>query len=112
MNNIAQQVVGQVESSEHKETDINFTNVEQTMHKTLIIAGTSKGLQFLNSRQHVELEGYSITALASNHDGLWAITDQNSVWHRTQEGEWHQVTSVNDLQLTCQYFSIRDSRNE
>ncbi len=97
MNNIAQQVVGQVESIEQT----TFANVEQTIHKPLVIAGTSEGLWFLDSSQHVELEGHSITALSLNQDGLWAIADRSSVWHRNQEGEWHQIASVNDLQLNC-----------
>ncbi|OKH52098.1 hypothetical protein NIES2101_15775 [Calothrix sp. HK-06] len=108
MNNIAQQVVGQVESIEHKAKNTNFANVEQTMHKPLIIVGTSKGLWFLDSRQHVELEDYSITALASNQDDLWAIADRNSVWHRDPNGEWHQAASMNDLQLNC-ILPIKDA---
>jgi photosystem II stability/assembly factor-like uncharacterized protein len=99
--NIVQRVVGQVESIINKATDTDFAPVEQIMHKPLIIAGTSKGLLFLGSKQYVELEGFSITALASKDSQLWAITDYNLVWHRDQKGEWRKVASMNDLQLTC-----------
>lgn len=56
---------------------------------------------FLDSRQYVELEGHSITALASSPDGLWVIVDRNSVWNRNPEGEWHQIASIDDLRLNC-----------
>ncbi|MUG91151.1 hypothetical protein F7734_00995 [Scytonema sp. UIC 10036] len=97
MDNIAQQIW---EPIAHKQTDTD-TNTEQFMHKPLVVAGTSEGLLFLGSEQHVELQGYSIAAVASSSDGLWAIADRNSVWHRHPNGEWHQVASVNDLQLNC-----------
>ncbi|WP_193200547.1 WD40/YVTN/BNR-like repeat-containing protein [Nostoc sp. MG11] len=97
MNNIAQQIG---EPIAHQQTDTD-ANIQQAMHKPLAIAGTSEGLLFLDSEQRIELEGYSITALASSSDGLWAIADRNSVWHRHPNGEWHQVAEVNDLQLNC-----------
>lgn len=90
MNNITRQVMNSVESIAH----------EQKMHKSLIIAGTSKGLWFLDSEQHIELEGHSIDALASSDNGLWAIADSNSVW-RNFNGEWERVASIDDLQLNC-----------
>lgn len=89
MNDSAQQGMAQ---AEHKLADVNLPS---------IITGTSEGLLFLNNEQHVELEGYSITALASSSDGLWAIADDNSVWHHNSKGEWSQVALVNDLQLNC-----------
>ncbi|MBV9389972.1 MAG: hypothetical protein JOZ78_26415 [Chroococcidiopsidaceae cyanobacterium CP_BM_ER_R8_30] len=76
-------------------------NTEQPKHTPLVIAGTSNGLLFLNSEQHVELEGYSISDLAFSQEGLWAIANRNSVWHRNSNGEWHQVALMNDLQLNC-----------
>ncbi|MBW4634934.1 MAG: glycoside hydrolase [Iphinoe sp. HA4291-MV1] len=102
MNDSAQQIVEQVEPIEHKQADTDFANnAQQATQKPLVIAGTSDGLLFLDTRQHVELEGYSITALASSPDELWAISDRNSVWHRNSNGEWHKVASINDLQLNC-----------
>lgn len=89
MDNSVQQIMVQVE---YKQADMNTP---------LIIAGTSKGLLFLNNEQHVELEDYSITALASSSDELWAIVDHNSVWHRSSNSEWQKIASVNDLQLNC-----------
>ncbi|NJP08818.1 MAG: hypothetical protein HC866_04490 [Leptolyngbyaceae cyanobacterium RU_5_1] len=96
MNDSAQQLTAQVE---HTLADVN---------SPLIIAGTSNGLVFLNSERHVELEGYSITALASRSDGLWAIADYNSVWHRNSNSKWHRVALVNDLQLNC-LLPIKDA---
>ncbi|NMG22604.1 WD40/YVTN/BNR-like repeat-containing protein [Brasilonema bromeliae] len=101
MDNTLQQIVEQVEPKEHNQTDTHFANASPTIQKPLIIAGTSDGLLFLDSRQYVELEGHSITALASSPDGLWVIVDRNSVWHRNPEGEWHQIASIDDLQLNC-----------
>ncbi|ARV59013.1 hypothetical protein BZZ01_10525 [Nostocales cyanobacterium HT-58-2] len=107
MNNIAQQIG---ELIAHKQTETDSANTEQAMHKPLVIAGTSEGLLFLDSEQHIELEGYLIAAVASSPDGLWAISrrldasriaEHNCVWHRHPNGEWHQVASVNDLQLNC-----------
>lgn len=98
MNDTTRQLV---EPSAHKQTDTDFANVEQAMHEPQVIAGTSDGLLFLNSEQHIELEGKSITALALSQDGLWVIADRNSVWHRNSNNQWHQVASVNDLQLNC-----------
>lgn len=80
------------------DTDVN---PEQAMHKPQVIVGTSEGLVFLDSKHYVELEGYSINAIASSHDGLWAIANYNSVWHRDINSEWHQVASMDDLRLKC-----------
>lgn len=98
MNKTEQQIVKPIE---HKQTDTDFANAEQAMLKPLVIAGTSNGLLFIDSTQYVELEGYSITALALSQDGLWAIADRNSIWHRDPNGEWHQVAAINDLRLNC-----------
>jgi photosystem II stability/assembly factor-like uncharacterized protein len=67
----------------------------------LVIAGTSEGLLFLNSDQHVEMKGHSITALTSNSDGLWAIADRNSVWHRDLNQKWERMAWLNDRHLNC-----------
>ncbi|MBO3460215.1 hypothetical protein G7B40_023850 [Aetokthonos hydrillicola Thurmond2011] len=98
MNNTSQQIVKPIEQ---KQAEIGFASADQTMPQRLILAGTSDGLLFIDSKQHVELKGHSINALASSTDGLWAIADRNSVWHRDSKGEWHQVASVNDLRLNC-----------
>src|SRR3712207_4199813 len=101
MDDTLQQIVEQDEPIEHKQADTDFANASQGMHKPLVLAGTSDGLLFLDSRQSVELKGYSITALASSPDGLWVIVDGNSVWHRNPNGEWHRIASINDLRLNC-----------
>lgn len=98
MNNTSQQVVKPIQ---HKQAETGFANAGQTMPQPLIIAGTSEGLLFIDSKQDVELKGHSINALTSSADGLWVIADRNSVWHRDSKGEWHQVASVNDLRLNC-----------
>ncbi|MEN9870290.1 MAG: hypothetical protein RLZZ171_1278, partial [Cyanobacteriota bacterium] len=94
MNNMAKQSIRQVEPIANRLTDTD-ANTEQEMHKPLhkplVIAGTPKGLLFLNSQQQIELKDRSITALASSPDGLWAIAERNSVWHRQPNGEWHEV---------------------
>lgn len=85
----------------HKVAGASLANNEQSTHKSLLIAGTSEGLLFLNPEQHVELEGHSINSLALSSKGLWAIADRNSVWHRGSNAKWHKVSSVDDLQLNC-----------
>ncbi len=101
MDSTLQQIVEQGEPIEHKQADTDFANASPRIQKPLVIAGTSDGLLFLDSKQRVELEGYSITSLASSSDGLWVIVDRNSLWHRNPEGEWHQVVSIDDLRLNC-----------
>lgn len=101
MDDTLQQIVEQGEPIEHKQADTDKANTSPRIQKPSVIAGTSDGLLFLDSKQHIELEGYSITALASSPDGLWVIVDRNSVWHRNPEGEWHQIASIDDLRLNC-----------
>lgn len=101
MDNTNQQIVELIEPIEQKLADTDFINTEQGMHKPQVIVGTSDGLVFLDSKYSVELEGHSINALASSHDGLWAIANQNSVWHRDSNDQWHQVASIDDLRLNC-----------
>lgn len=101
MNNTSQQIVEPIEPIEHKQANTDFANGKQAMYQPVVIVGTSNGLLFLDSNHHVELEGYSINALALSQDGLWAIANRNSVWHRDSHSEWHQVTSMNDLWLNC-----------
>lgn len=101
MNDTAQQTTNQTEPIGHKQADTNFAKDDQAMHQSTVIAGTSAGLLFLDSRQQVELEGQPINALAANADGLWAIVDRRSVWHRNAAGEWYQVASTDDVQLNC-----------
>ncbi|KAF3887816.1 MULTISPECIES: beta propeller repeat protein [Nostocales] len=98
MNDTTRQLM---EPIDRQQADTDFANVERVMHKPQIVAGTSKGLLFLDSEQHIELEGNSITDLALSQDGLWTIANHNSVWHRNSNSQWHQVASVNDLQLNC-----------
>lgn len=90
MNNISRQTAGRGESIAHEQ-----------IQKPVIIAGTSKGLCFLNSEQPMELEDRSIDALASHNDELWAIADGNAVWHRNSNKEWHQIAAIDELQLNC-----------
>jgi photosystem II stability/assembly factor-like uncharacterized protein len=74
----------------------------------LVIAGTSEGLQFLNADQHVEMTGHSITAITANSNGLWAIADRNSIWHRDLNQKWERVVWINDMQLNC-ILSVQDA---
>jgi hypothetical protein len=55
----------------------------------------------LDEQPHLELEGLAIHAIASSKDGLWAIVNRNSIWHRNLEGEWRSIASVKNLQLNC-----------
>jgi hypothetical protein len=81
------------------------TGLAQTdaSHNLPLIVGTDKGLLwFLKSEQRIELEGHSITAIAPSFNGLWAVVDQKSVWHRNEHGEWQVVAStVQDFRLNC-----------
>ncbi|MDF5728591.1 MAG: hypothetical protein PUP92_11280 [Rhizonema sp. PD38] len=100
MNTTKQQEVELIEPIEYKLADTDV-NAEQALHQPQVIIGTSEGLVFLGSKHHLELEGYSINAFTSSLDGLWAIANRNSVWHRDSSGEWHQVVSMDDLRLNC-----------
>jgi hypothetical protein len=67
-----------------------------------LIVGTSEGLFWFSQSQQIELEGYSITAMTPSPDGLWAVVDRQSVWHRRWDGEWQIVAStVGNLSLNC-----------
>lgn len=79
-------------------------------HPPCILAGTSQGLYVLDTEPRIELEGHSITALASNPkrraEGfkgaeLWAIVDYQTVWHRSTGGKWLAVSSSNQHRLNC-----------
>ncbi|PSO69546.1 MAG: hypothetical protein BRC40_15075 [Cyanobacteria bacterium QH_8_48_120] len=83
---------------EHKQA--NLAEIEHSTRAS-VIAGTSEGLWLGGSQQHIELEGYQVTSLAPSPDGLWAVVNRDSVWHRNPDGEWHMVTSSSDLQLKC-----------
>lgn len=78
-----------------------FASTEPSMPKPSVIAGTSKGLRFLGPEPRTELDGHRVTALVPGSDGLWAIVDRNSVWHRDSNSGWHVAASVKDLQLNC-----------
>lgn len=101
MNDIARQVVKDVESSGHKQTETNSADIEQPISQLSIVAGTSEGLLFFDSEQNIELENLSIDAIALSSDGIWAIAEGRAVWHRNSNDEWHQVALVNDLELNC-----------
>jgi len=96
MVKIAQQMIAQ--NGERQELDTPLAGTEPA-HNPSVIAGTSEGLWFLGSEQHVELKGHAITALAPSADGLWAVVDHNQLWHRTPDGRWQEAASV--LQLNC-----------
>lgn len=72
-------------------------------HDVRLIVGTNEGLLwFSGSEQRVELEGHTITAIAPCPDGMWAVVDQKSVWHRNSDGKWQVVASnIQNLQLLC-----------
>lgn len=79
-------------------------------HPPRILAGTSQGLYVLSAEHRMELEGHSITALASstehNSEGaekteLWAIVDHKAVWHRSTEEKWLAASSSNQHRLNC-----------
>lgn len=72
-------------------------------HDFPLIVGTNEGLfWFSKSKQRIELEGHCITAIAPSPNGLWAVVNHNSVWHRDFHGEWQVVAStVQDLRLNC-----------
>ncbi len=74
-----------------------------TSHDQPLIVGTNQGLfLFFQSEQRIELEGHCITAIASSPDGLWAVVDRKSVWHRDERDQWQVVVeTVQDLQLNC-----------
>jgi hypothetical protein len=105
MNDITQQTKSQTGTSEYKQSDKNFDNDDWAMHQSTVIAGTSEGLVFLeskqDSKQQVELEGKPITALAANADELWVIVDHRSIWHRNAAKQWHQVASADDVRFNC-----------
>lgn len=100
MNHTAQQL-GKAELIRSKQVATDSTTNEPTLPKPVVVAGTSEGLWFLGSEQHRELEGHSVTAIASSSDGLWVIIDRSSVWHRNAANEWCRVAAFNDLRLNC-----------
>lgn len=81
------------------------TELAQTdaSHNLPLIVGTDKGLLwFLKSEQRIELAQSSITAIAPSLNGLWAVVDRKSVWHRDERGEWQVVAPTGqDLQPLC-----------
>ena len=95
----------QAESIDTEPSETNSADVDQATYQPVIIAGTSNGLLFLDSRQdtqrNVELEGKPITALASSPQGLWVIVDRSSIWHRNAGGEWYKVAAVDTMRLNC-----------
>jgi hypothetical protein len=67
-----------------------------------VVAGTAEGLWFFqDSQQQLELEKHLINAIAPSHDGIWVLDDSSSVWHRNLDGQWNQVSVVENLQLNC-----------
>jgi hypothetical protein len=71
------------------------------VYKSSLMVGTSRGLWVLDAQPQLELEGHSIDAIALNSNGLWAIVNRNSVWHRRLDGEWRKITSIEHLKLNC-----------
>lgn len=79
-----------------------------------VLAGTDQGLyilqDILHDTQTVELEGNAITALSTrpiDHSSrpepteFWAIADQQTVWHRSMQGDWVPLGSGFDQRLHC-----------
>jgi photosystem II stability/assembly factor-like uncharacterized protein len=97
----AQQGVKQVGTVQDRQSNLDRANIQSELQKPSVVAGTSKGLWILESGQRIELEDFSITALAPSSAGLWVITDHNVVWQRNLDAEWHKATSSNDLRLNC-----------
>lgn len=108
-SNPTQSITSPVETLDHQLADqstdqsaeTNFADSARSPHQPIIIAGTSKGLLFLQDKQQIELEGKSVTALATASDGVWAIVDRRSVWHRPLTKQWQQIASVDSYQLNC-----------
>ncbi len=66
-----------------------------------VLVGTAAGLEYLSSDQPPELAGHSITSLAPDGVGLWAITDQNTIWYRPWQGTWQVMAASHQWRLTC-----------
>lgn len=80
---------------------LELSHAEGNNRSPSLLVGTSQGIWILDAQPRVELEGASITAIASGKDGLWAIIDRQEIWHRTLQGEWRAIVSVKDLRLHC-----------
>jgi hypothetical protein len=82
---------------------VNVSPMDSPPHA--LIAGTSQGVWILDAQPRLELENHPIHAIAASADGLWAIVNRNSIWHRPLNrplnGEWHQITAAEDLRLNC-----------
>jgi hypothetical protein len=93
------------ESTNTSQLQVDPTAAKSTSecHPPCILAGTSQGLCVLDAERRIDLEGHSITALASSQGTekteLWAITDYKTVWHRSTEGKWLAVGSSNQHRL-------------
>jgi hypothetical protein len=101
MRDTTQQNSQQIKPIESSQANPNFANDDRLKHQPSVLVGTSNGLLFLDSPQQVELEGKAVNALAGTSDGLWIITDRNSLWHRQLSGQWENVVAVDDLRLNC-----------
>ena len=99
MMHIKHQGVRQGTITQHPQAAFSITDLES--YKPSLLAGTSKGLWLLDAQPRLELEGFAINAIAPSNDGLWAIVNRNSIWHRNLDGKWHQVTSTENLRLNC-----------
>lgn len=84
-----------------KQATLDFANSESEIHKPSVLAGTSKGLWVIDSDQRIELSGSDITAIAPSADGLWAIANCNSVWHRNWNGEWRKAALSENESANC-----------
>lgn len=84
--------------TEQQAADGEVAKVEQ--HPPLY-AGTPEGLWIFDPEPHLELNGHAITALAIAADSRWAIADNNSIWRRDSEGQWHEIAQVTDVELQC-----------
>lgn len=98
--------------------DSTAAQSKSEQHPPTVLAGTDQGLYILpddlQADQTVELEGKAITALATRPSSdssatepveLWAIADQpanqQTVWHRSAQGEWASLGSGFDQRLHC-----------
>jgi hypothetical protein len=91
----------QTTAHQSSQTHASVTHTAVDDRQLSLIVGTANGLWILDDQPRVELEGSAIHAIASGENGLWAIVNRNSIWHRNLEGKWQAIASVDNLQLNC-----------
>ena len=66
-----------------------------------LLAGTRDGIRLVGSDMPRLPAGHAITALVPSRNGIWAITDGNTIWFDPGEGEGEPVARADALRANC-----------